>query len=206
MEKKTLARNKGFSLVELLIALVMGSLLVAASYRTLIGQHKTYTVQDEVAEAQQTVRAAMDTIVRYVRIAGYDPLGTGNFGFQSAATNSRSTGPHSIAFTADHYIENGTVDNDDREQIGFRLNNSTLEKYTTGAAHWEPAADNIEDLSFLYTLDDGTTTGSPADPTRIRMVKITITARTSVPDRQLSGDGYRRRQLESFVSVRNLGL
>jgi hypothetical protein len=80
-----------------------------------------------------------------------------------APGNGRSTGPNGIAFTTDHN-EDGILDNNDDEQIGFRLTGSTLEKYSTiGNPHWEPMADNIEKLSFAYTLADGSVTGSPAD-------------------------------------------
>jgi len=38
---------------------------------TLIGQHKTYTVQEQVVDTQQNVRAAIDRMTREIRMAGY---------------------------------------------------------------------------------------------------------------------------------------
>ena len=44
--------DKGVTLVELMIALMMSSILIAALYRTFIGQQKTYTVQEQVVDMQ----------------------------------------------------------------------------------------------------------------------------------------------------------
>ena len=41
-----LKKNRGLTLIELLVALVISGLLVAGLYRTFIGQQKTYTVQE----------------------------------------------------------------------------------------------------------------------------------------------------------------
>lgn len=69
-------------------------------------------------------------------------------------------------------------------------------------------ADNIEGLHLQYTLSDGTVVNSPAssDIPNIRLVSITMTARTSMPDPQYTGDGYRRRTVISDVDLRNMGL
>jgi len=68
----------------------------------------------------------------------------------------------------------------------------------------EIMADNIEGLQFTYTLRNGTVTDSPTAPDKIRMVRVSLIARTKLADPQLSGDGYRRRMLSSLTIVRNL--
>lgn len=198
--------NKGITLIELLVVLVIVSVLIAALYRTFIKQQEVYIVQEQVVDMQQDLRVAMDLIVRYVRMAGYDPKGTGNFGFQITASDGRSTGPASIAFTID-YNENGSVDNDDREQIAFRLNGLELQKYSVSSeSHWQSLAENIEKLSFTYIMADGTVTNSPGNPEDIRLVRVTLIGRTDMSDPGFSGDGYRRRELTNVIKVRNLGL
>jgi len=67
-------------------------------------------------------------------------------------------------------------------------------------------AEDIEDLQFIYTLADGSTTSAPADPDDIRVVEVQITARTARQDPDYPGDHYRRRTFSSRVQVRNLGL
>ena len=71
----------------------------------------------------------------------------------------------------------------------------------------QPLTDNIEALQFRYTLADGTQTDSPVNPGDIRMVRVSVTARTSVSDPDLKGgDGYRRRQFASNVHLKNMGI
>jgi len=206
MKRSALIKNKGVTLIELLIALVVSGIFIASLYRVFISQQKIYTVQDQVADMQQNIRGAIDRMTKEIRMAGYDPQGTGIFGFQMAASNGRITGPNSIAFTIDDN-EDGIIDNNDSEQIGFRLNGLKLQKYSTGAIHWQPLADNIESLSFLYTLSDGTVTDSPADPKNIRMIRMEITAKTNMTDPEYKGgDGHRRRTLFSMIHARNMGL
>jgi prepilin-type N-terminal cleavage/methylation domain-containing protein len=71
-EKRRLGSNqKGFTLIELMVALVLSFILVGAIYRTFTSQQKAYTVQDQIAETQQNARMAMNILVRDIRMAGY---------------------------------------------------------------------------------------------------------------------------------------
>ncbi len=64
-------KEKGLTLIELLIAFVISGLLIAGLYRTFIGQQKTYTVQEEVVDMQQNVRAAVNRMMSEIRMAGF---------------------------------------------------------------------------------------------------------------------------------------
>ena len=66
-----LRKNKGITLIELLVALVVTGILVAAVYRTFTGQQKTYTVQEQVVDMQQNVRAVINRMMREIRMAGF---------------------------------------------------------------------------------------------------------------------------------------
>lgn len=66
-----LRQNKGITLIELLIALVISSILVAGIYRTFLSQQKTYTVQEQVVDMQQNVRAGISRMMREIRMAGF---------------------------------------------------------------------------------------------------------------------------------------
>ncbi len=70
----------------------------------------------------------------------------------------------------------------------------------------QAVAEGVEDLQLKYTLSDGTIVDSPATPSDIRIVSITLTARTKISNPQYPGDGCRRQTLTSHVEVRNLGL
>jgi prepilin-type N-terminal cleavage/methylation domain-containing protein len=66
-----LKKDKGVTLIELLIALVISGILIAALYRGFISQQKTYTVQEQVADMQQNVRVAINKMMREMRMAGF---------------------------------------------------------------------------------------------------------------------------------------
>ena len=71
-DKKGLRLNrKGFTLIELLVAMVLSFIIIGAVYGTFTSQQKTYTIQDQVAEAQQNARMAMNILMRDIRMAGY---------------------------------------------------------------------------------------------------------------------------------------
>ena len=67
-----LSKNKesGFTLVELLIAMTIGLIIMAALSSTFFMQRKIYDVQDQVVEMVQNARVAMDMMTREIRMAG----------------------------------------------------------------------------------------------------------------------------------------
>lgn len=56
------ADRKGFTLVELLIVVVLGGLVLAATYQTLVTNQRTFTVQAAQIEGQQTLRAGVEVL------------------------------------------------------------------------------------------------------------------------------------------------
>jgi len=69
--KKLLKKEKGLTLIELLVAFAITGLLVAGLYRTLTGQQKTYVIQEQVVDMQQNVRAAINRMMTEIRMAGF---------------------------------------------------------------------------------------------------------------------------------------
>jgi type IV pilus assembly protein PilW len=63
--------SKGVTLIELLIALVISGILIAALYRIFISQQKTYTVQEQVVDMQQNVRVAITKMMKEIRMTGF---------------------------------------------------------------------------------------------------------------------------------------
>ena len=66
-------KNEGLTIVELMIAMVMGLVVLSAVLNIFVHQNQTNTAQQEVAYAQQNVRAAMELMTIDLRGAGYDP-------------------------------------------------------------------------------------------------------------------------------------
>lgn len=167
----------GFTLVELMVAMAIGGIVMAAVMTAFLSQHRTYLAQDDVVEMQQNARVAMDMLVRDIRMAGYNPTSEPlkfafvdgvNFNNGSGVNTAVSTDSSQIAFTADRDGD-GTVDRaaedvngdgkdmSDMEQIAFRLSGTSLQRYSTvtGAINWQAVAENINQLEFRYLKEDG---------------------------------------------------
>ena len=65
--------ESGFTLMELMIAMAISVVVMAAIYEVYLSQQKAYTTQQMVIEMQQNARAAMSLMKREIRMAGYKP-------------------------------------------------------------------------------------------------------------------------------------
>lgn len=68
--KKLEICNKGFTLVELMVAIAILGLVLMAITTTFIGQRRSGLTQNDVAEAQQSARIGLETLARDIRNAG----------------------------------------------------------------------------------------------------------------------------------------
>lgn len=213
--------NQGFTMIELLVAMVVSLLAMAAIYSTFLAQHRSYQVQEETAEMQQNIRAAMFYMQREIRMAGSDPFNVGGIGITAANANS-------ITFTEDiNGGASGTVPDGvitataaASENISYSLDASRNLIRNAGGGN-QIVAQNIDWLDFVYLDDTGTPAATPAD---IRSVEITIVARTDDPllygttnnnvywnqqgTRSFGppGDNFSRRRLTTLIHCRNMGL
>ncbi len=184
-------RRRGYTLIELLAGIFLSAILLAELYSVFTSQQVVFSAQEQVAEMTQSTRAALDLMTREIRLAGYKTT-TGTFnGIQTATL-------HTIRVLAD-LDQNGDTSGPN-EDITYTYDSASLQIWRNGATL--PIADNITDLSFLYTLADGSTTTNPSNPADIRKVKISINARTNYRDRA-TGE-YRIIVLTSEVTPRNL--
>ncbi|MEN8141313.1 MAG: PilW family protein [Thermodesulfobacteriota bacterium] len=73
MRTKTDLPAAGFTLVELLIAMLLTGIISIGIFSAYKAQQANYIIQEEVAEMQQRVRAGLDMMVMELRLAGYNP-------------------------------------------------------------------------------------------------------------------------------------
>ena len=180
--------DRGFTLIELMITLLISMVVIGSIYTAFLSQQHAYIVQDQVVEMQQNIRAGLMMMVQEIRMAGYDSTGKANAGIIEAL-NSR------IGFTQD-LDEDSNVSTS--ETVTFKLNGdsdgdgvvdnggvSTIGR-RTGSGVFQPIAENIQAIEFYYTLADGSQTISPSNPNDIRSVQISILARAGKPDREFT--------------------
>ncbi|MDY0190196.1 MAG: prepilin-type N-terminal cleavage/methylation domain-containing protein [Desulfuromonas sp.] len=190
----------GFTLIEVLIALAISGLLMTAVYSAFDSQQKSYLAQEQVTEVQQNIRAGITMMVEELRMAGYNPYGTGTASFiEASATqcsftfvadsddidNDNADGDNDISTGADETGELKTVTydlydayGDGIEDIGRQVGSSNTTK--------RAIAEHINNLEFIYLDADGeriADTSTAGGRRNIRSVQISVLARTDRPDR-----------------------
>jgi type IV pilus assembly protein PilW len=196
-------KERGFTLVELLIGMLVGLIVLGALASTFIIQSRSLDVQEQVAEMVQTARAAMNMISHEVRMAGYDPASTGIVGIPYDASQLQI-----LADLNNDGNTDGPYPDDKNEDVIYTYDdpNDRIDRDT--GAGGQPFAENIQAFDFDYLKADGVTeVTSSADNNEIRQIKLTITARTSKPDPNYDlYSGYRRYTLISVITPPNLDM
>ena len=193
--------ESGFTLVELLIAMTIGLIILAALSSTFLMQSKIYDVQEQVVEMVQTARAAMDMMTREIRMAGYDPKGAMQ---RSNPAGAKFVGIPNDANKLQVYADlNGDEDTgDSNEDITYTYDAANLQLDRNTGGGDQPFAENIQLFTFDYLDSNGNPPTTTAD---IRQIKITITVRSAKPDRNYTpNSGYRTYTLTSYITPRNL--
>lgn len=210
-----LYRRRGFSLIELLIAMAVGLIVVSAAYQFFISQNKAYKIQEQMAEMQQSVRAAMETMVRELRMTGFDTANTPKIAGIVSANASSIHFTQNITRTNPAYVPDEDV-LDPNEDVTYSLdaqNNRLIRRArertspTTASELTDaPLAENIQTLTFRYFDANNTELSTPvAVPANIRKIEITLKGKTAKPDPAYSqNSGYRTFELTSQVVPRNI--
>lgn len=204
--------EKGLTLVELMIVMVLSLLLMAAVYYTYLLQNKSGQVQFQVAATQQDLRAVMEIISLDVQHAGMDPTFTnsiqGIVPVDSGLTALRMrmdllpTNPMGDGLT------NGT-----NEDITFQLNGNDLQRVDNNGGITQVLAHNVTSLNFIYrgrqadgTIYDINPTGAgntltSGEAEDVRYVRVRLFMQT---DRVDPDTGNRiNRTLERTICRRN---
>jgi type II secretion system protein J len=198
-------KKRGFSLVELLVALAIMSVVSMAVYSVFSFFNRAYTTQDVTADVQQRMRAAMGVMLQDIRAAGLDPAASGNFGIELAeATKLRFTSD-SIDTGLNDF--NGVLDESNSERITYMLQGTRLDQIlyeTTDSENSQPLIVDVQSLTFTYFDADGNNLGSPVPSLQladIRTIQVSITITdTAGIDAPVS------RTLTKQVKCRNMGL
>ena len=167
-------KERGVTLVELMIVVCMLGMVVAAMYNMFTFQRKSYSVQDNVVVMQQNARVGLEYMVKEIRMAGYIPEGI-------PPNNNEPTDDSvpSASFTADGVSEaideatasaitfEADIDDDDSTEMvryilvynaGQNTTNLTRQLWEWNSANWgssagaQIVADNIDTITFNYSL------------------------------------------------------
>lgn len=125
----------GFTLVEVMTALVIGSILMLGAISIMVNSKDTYETQDDLARLQENARFAMNLLIKDIRMAGYFGCSVGS------------------GDTYDH-IESGGAGNLFDSSTGLE----GMDNYELGVTTWEPSGSAVEvdgviGLSFVDDSD-----------------------------------------------------
>jgi len=150
--KSNLLSNDGFTLVELLIAMIITAIVGVAMVSNSISQQRAATMVRQVAQLQQQLRGAIYIIEEDIRIAGYDPDATNLFGITDVrrfSVTDENTAPAVAA--APLGSPSLTLAYDWDPNNAATNSNGILDEPTITYCLFDDNGDNIFDL----TRDDG---------------------------------------------------
>ena len=171
---------KGFTLVELLVAIAISSIALLLVSQVFISTNKMNTIQENVASVQQDIRAAMDIMSTDIMMAGLSPpppppaVAATDSGFADDVDDKYDTDSNSIALKYD-YDGDGACEIDRRyyydsaKQCLMIRNGGTVQPLT--------ADETITAVNFSYTLADGSIDPDPSTNSNrddIRLVTVQI--------------------------------
>ena len=144
-----LKSKRGFTLVEMMVALVIASIIVTAFYSLFTYMTRSFTTQQVTSDVQQRLRTGIDFVERDLRMAGFDPAGTNEAGILAASTNS-------IQFTMD--LDEDSLFNSAGENITYNFTNRMLQRTDNNVTY----ALN-QDLGMWVCIDITTWTAGTLD-------------------------------------------
>lgn len=213
-------KQQGLTLIEILIALVLGTFLLAGVLQIFQSSKRSYRMQENMSRMQENGRFAMEFISQDIRMTDYrvcyndanDPviggvagaiIGTNDLGLNNSDTITVAQKTNACG-AAD---ATSTITYDIRT---FAANGQPTLYKNTGALA-QPLVEGIEDMQILYGEDtdaDGTPNYYVNSATVVNMAavvsaRITLTARTIDTNLTNTGDGRLRQTYTSTLGLRN---
>jgi prepilin-type N-terminal cleavage/methylation domain-containing protein len=190
----------GFTLVELLVAMSVASIVLVAAGLAFQFASGTLASGSDQADVQQNARWVLERMVQEIRGAGYDPRATlGGSAFTALASQTAT----SLVLQSD-YNGNGLIEapagpcdvTATTEKVGYRLVSNELRRATdapTNACE-SPIVNGVTALTFSYYDADGNVT---AIASAIRTVEIALTLNST------TGGVERKATVADRVRLRN---
>jgi len=159
-----LRKHNGFSLIELMIAMAISTVVGLLIYQVHSRQQKSHVAQQLSVEMQQNLRAAMSFMRREIRMAGYNPAEIASpppWRIQTAAANT-------FGFSLDLTLPLGngtTTDQNERLTYGFTSGDadgngvadsgalSLMRQDAGGTPSESEIAYDIQAIAFAYAYD-----------------------------------------------------
>ncbi|NVK89153.1 MAG: PilW family protein [Gammaproteobacteria bacterium] len=153
--------SRGFTLVELMIAGILGLLLLGGVISVFLGSKQSFRMQEQLSNVQSDGRFALMMIERYARNAGWyedvTPTITSAIDF-TTSSDGGANGNDVITVQQEAAAGtgvdcNGSVVGGTIVQNTFSVNGTTLQCGGNGGAAAQPIVENVESFQVLYGID-----------------------------------------------------
>jgi type IV pilus assembly protein PilW len=224
--------NKGFSLIELMVAVGLIAIVAAGLITSFTGQQESSISQKQVVEMQQHIRASIYIMNQEIRMAGYDPHG-GLYDAEITNAGDGTTSAKALTFTyvADDdgsdndgdstideegelktisfYLYDAYDDGDD--DLGMKVGNANVQVIAENIVNNLDQADPVYDPAdaeyvptFYFTYLD-TNGDSTTDIDDIAAVRINVVAKVGDETTDYTTQNATR-TVTTIVQCRNLDL
>ena len=162
MKKRT---QQGFTLVELLVAMALAMVIMAAIFKTFKSQQDSYIIQDQVVAMQQNLRGAMYVLTKDLQLAGYGA----NFDRNTRTLNWDDRGTteavRPLIYAGDNVSGTGILNGTDTLTI-VKANRDFLRELTAGETATAGTGSSAVISLANRCLDSGNTTPDLDDSTK----------------------------------------
>lgn len=174
--------QRGFSLVELMIAVMLSLVLLGAVIQVFLSSRQTYELSDDLSRIQENGRFSLEFLAQNIRMAGYSPggqenqlsfLNTACAEFNPCTDDGGANNSDRIAVRLNPPPDDGSeidctgaaVGADDEianvyyvtREAGTGINRLTCRGFNITNNAWiapeQPLIDGIDNMQFLYGVD-----------------------------------------------------
>ena len=186
--------ERGITLIEILISLLVASILMAGIYRLVIKEAHVATVQGALANTQNEARAGMEFLVMDLRMAGYDRQAADSLVGIGTANPITPVAP---CYSNSNWIQVAWEENNTTiKAVRYSLSGGSLVKEiffnAVKQGDTEVVVENVEDLTFSYVVS-----GVTYERVNISMTVSSKTGLAEIDSQNLN------RTLVSMVIFRN---
>lgn len=202
--KKT-GRQSGFTIVELLIAILITGIIAASVYSMYNVFYRQSSIQDQTVAAQQNARVALNLVERELMNAGY----ASNCGGIGSEPVSEAT-PTTLEFT---YADPNTTSKCLKVKYSLAVNGGVQylvrreHNLTTNSIVTEDVSEYVESLLISYfDINGGAIADTSTVAARATIKFVTVRLVTRTKDNIVGTSAHGTFMLETHIRLRNIGI
>ncbi len=179
--------EKGFTLIEIMIAMVISGIAMAGIYKAFRSQQNTYISQELVADMQQNARASTYVMQTEIRMAGYKGFNSTTLAMGTADAGIITAAPESFSFSMNLNSDTDNDISDPGEQVSYSISGQDLirnDGVTTSILAFD-----IEAIGFAYAFEDTIDSDNSLELKNNKLIWAVDTDNDGILDTNIDTDG-----------------